>query len=113
MTVRTTKKTVTFTNPVFLDGLDEVLSPGTYQVETDEELLDGLSFQAYRRVLTLIHLPAKAGRPGLSQTVAITPDALDAALKRDEAANAAARARTSARSPCEAMPKPRETDTER
>ena len=44
MTTRTTKKTVTFAKPFTLSPLDEVLEPGDYDVETDEELLDGLSF---------------------------------------------------------------------
>ncbi|HSR56277.1 MAG TPA: hypothetical protein VLN73_08540 [Alphaproteobacteria bacterium] len=54
MTVRTTKKTVTFVNSFKLGDFEEVLPPGTYDVETDEELLEGLSFHAYRRILTLI-----------------------------------------------------------
>lgn len=85
MTVRTTKKTLTFANPFLLGDFDEVLPPGAYDVETDEELLEGLSFLAYRRILTLIHLPAKPGHRGLSRTLTIDPNELDAALKRDEA----------------------------
>jgi hypothetical protein len=51
----------------------------------DEELLEGISFPAYRRVLTLIHLHPKPGHPGLTQTLTIDPNELDAALKRDQA----------------------------
>ena len=84
MTVRTTKTTVTFAHPFVLGDLDEVLPPGSYAVENDEELLEGLSFHAYRRVLTLIHLPAGLSqRGGLSRTLTIDPKVLDAALKRD------------------------------
>ena len=85
MTVRTTKKTVTFVNPFTLGDSDEIFPPGTYEVETDEELLEGLSFRAYRRTLTLIHLPGESGIPGLSQVLTIDPNELDAALKRDAA----------------------------
>lgn len=85
MTVRTTKSNVTFVNPFILGDFDEVLPSGTYDVETDEELLEGLSFHAYRKILTLIHLPAKSGHPGLSRTLTIDPKDLDAALKRDAA----------------------------
>ncbi|MDH3596752.1 MAG: hypothetical protein OEU09_11155 [Rhodospirillales bacterium] len=85
MTIRTSKKTVTFRRPFVLGGLDEVLPAGTYSVETDEELLEGISFPAYRRMLTLIHLHAKPGHPGLTQTLTIDPNELDAALKRDQA----------------------------
>jgi hypothetical protein len=50
MTVRTSRQSVTFTEPFSLSGIDEVQPAGTYTVETDEELLPGLSFPAYRRV---------------------------------------------------------------
>jgi hypothetical protein len=85
MTVRTTKKTVTFRRPFVLGGFDEVLPAGVYSVETDEELLEGISFPAFRRVLTVIHLHAKSGHPGLTQTLTIDGNELDAALKRDQA----------------------------
>jgi hypothetical protein len=84
MTIRTSKKTVTFRRPFVLDGFDEVLSAGAYSVETDEELLEGISFPAYRRILTLIHLHTKPGHPGVTQTLTIDPNELDAALKRDQ-----------------------------
>ena len=83
MTIRTTKNTVSFNKPFTLGGLDEVLPAGAYSVETDEELLEGISFPAYRRILTLIQLHAKPGHPGVTQTLTIDPNELDAALKRD------------------------------
>jgi hypothetical protein len=46
MTARTSRKSVTFTQPFSLSGIDEVQPAGTYTVETDEELLPGLSFPA-------------------------------------------------------------------
>ena len=84
MTLRTSKKTVTFRRPFVLGGFDEVLPAGTYNVETDEELLEGMSFPAYRRISTLIHLRAKPGHAGRTETVTIDPNELDAALKRDQ-----------------------------
>jgi hypothetical protein len=50
MTVRTTSKTVTLLHPFNLTGMDNVQPAGTYTVETDEELLEPLSFPAYRRI---------------------------------------------------------------
>lgn len=85
MTIRTRKKTVTFRRPFVFGGFDEVLPAGAYSVETDEQLLEGISFPAYRRILTLIHLDAKPGHPGLTQTLTIDPNELDAAIKRDQA----------------------------
>ncbi len=53
MTVRTTSKTVTFTHPFNLSGMDKAQPAGTYTVETDEELLQTLSLPAYRRDLNV------------------------------------------------------------
>ena len=50
---------VTFVGPFVLSNFDEVLPLATYDVETDGELLEGPPFSTYRRMLTLIHLPAK------------------------------------------------------
>ncbi len=83
MTIRTSTKTVTFMKPFVLDGFDEELPAGAYRVETDEELLEGISFPAYRRVMTLIHLHEKPGCPGFAETMTIDPNELDAALLRD------------------------------
>jgi len=85
MTVRTSKKTVTFRRPFVLGGSDDVLPAGAHSVETDEELLEGISFRAYRRILTLLHLHPKPGRPGLVETLTVGPNELDAALERDRA----------------------------
>jgi len=88
MTARTTKSTVTFLHPFTLGELDEVIPSGTYDVECDEERIEGLSFSVYRRVQTLFHLPDKSRTPGLTRILTIDPEALDAALARDAASTA-------------------------
>jgi hypothetical protein len=85
MTVRTSEKTVTFRRPFRLGDFDEVLQPGAYRIETDEELLAGISFPAYRRILTLMHLHAEPGRRGVERLLTIDPKELDEALERDQA----------------------------
>ena len=85
MTTRTLKTTITFRRPFALDGLDKPLPAGTYHVETDEELLEGLSFSAYKRVLAVIHLQATPNEPGRKQSLTVDPKELDAALQRDRA----------------------------
>ena len=85
MATRTTKKTVTFTKPFILKNVDEVLPAGAYTVETDEEPLEGISFLAFRRVLTLLHLPGKPGSAVIESVMTIDPTDLDAALERDRA----------------------------
>lgn len=113
MTVRTTKKTVTFANPFTLGDFDEILPAGTYDVETDEELLEGLSFHAYRRILTLIQLPVKSGHLGLLRTLTIDPNELDAALARDLAASPGSPKPTSVQKPLKGTPKTRESEADR
>jgi hypothetical protein len=83
MTVRTTSKTVTFTHPFYLTRTDGVQPSGTYTVETDEELLPTLSLAAYRRITTLIRLPARTTGTVLTQIVEVSPVELAALLERD------------------------------
>jgi hypothetical protein len=83
MTVRTTSKTVTFVHPFNLSGMDEEQPAGTYTVETDEELLQTSSLPAYKRVSTLIRLPARPRSTVLTQIVEVNPLELAAVLARD------------------------------
>jgi hypothetical protein len=87
MTMRTSSTTVTFTRPFLLSGIDGVQPAGTYTVETDGELLQALSFPAYRRVATLMFLPSPPGgaasAAGLARVADIDPGELQAALTRD------------------------------
>ncbi|MCP4327949.1 MAG: hypothetical protein GY791_05870 [Alphaproteobacteria bacterium] len=83
MTVRTSKKTAAFGKPFVLDGLDEILAAGAFGVGTDEELLEGISFPADRRIMTLNHLHPRSDRPGITHTMTIDPIELEAALERD------------------------------
>ena len=87
MTVRTTSKTVTFAHPFNLSGTDEVQPAGTYTVETDEEMLEPSSFPAYRRVSTLMRLPARPAGTMQTQIIEINPLELAAALARDAQPN--------------------------
>jgi hypothetical protein len=56
---------------------------GTYTVETDEELIPGLSFPAYRRIVTLIFLRSRRGGPVVEEVANIDPLELQAAQERD------------------------------
>lgn len=85
MTCRTSRKTVTFTRPFTLNGVDEVLPAGSYTVETEEASLESVSRLAWRRVSTLLYLPAKRGSAIVTEVVAIDADELDKALERDRA----------------------------
>jgi hypothetical protein len=82
MTIRTSTETVTFTRPFALSGIVGVQPAGIYTVETDEELLR-TSFPAYRKISTVIRLPARPGSTVLAQVVDIDAAELSAALVRD------------------------------
>ena len=86
MTTRTSRTTVTFARPFSLGGIDEVLPAGSYAVETDEELIEGLSFLAYRRISTTILLPSLSRRSASVEVVTIDPRDLEAARLKDAAA---------------------------
>jgi hypothetical protein len=83
MTVRTSRKTVTFRRPFSLSGLDEMQPAGSYTVETSEELLESLSFPAWRRTATVILLRPQAGAVGLGQDLEVDPAELEAVADSD------------------------------
>ncbi|MEQ8331604.1 hypothetical protein [Nisaea sp.] len=89
MTIRTSTQTVTFRHPFHLAGLQDEQPAGAYKVEFDEELLQGVSFSAYRRTRALLHLQPSDARPGVSESAWIDPADLDAAIARDAAADLA------------------------
>jgi hypothetical protein len=83
MTVRTSRKTVTFTQPFSLSGIDEVQPAGTHTVETDEELLPGVSFPAYQRTARVIFLRPQRGRQVVDEVANVDPLELQAAQEED------------------------------
>jgi hypothetical protein len=56
---------------------------GTYTVETDEELLQTSSRPAYKRISTLMRLPARTMGTMLTQIVETNPAELAAVLAKD------------------------------
>lgn len=63
-----------------IDGFELELPAGDYVIETEEELIQGLSFLAYRRISTSLHVDRIPGRPGRKESWQIEPEVLDAAL---------------------------------
>ena len=94
MAIRTSNKTVNFAHPFLLKGVDRVLPPGEYRVATDEELIQELSFPAYRRVATMIFVPAQSHNASSIEMVSIDPRDLQEAQDRDaeDPANAGCKA---------------------
>lgn len=94
MTTRTHHKTVIFGHPFEIKGIDRILPPGTYRVVTDEELIEELSFPVYRRVSTMMFVPAQSHQASSVEMVAIDPHDLKAAQDRDTAMDRGAEAET-------------------
>jgi hypothetical protein len=80
-TTRVSSTTVTFARPFILDGFGELQRPGSYVVDTEEELMDTLSLVAWKRISTVIQL----SRHGGIEYVPINPEQLGDALRRDSA----------------------------
>jgi hypothetical protein len=57
MTIRSRREAVTFKHPFRIRGIERLLPAGTYDVITDEESIEGLSFAAFRRIATMIVVP--------------------------------------------------------
>jgi hypothetical protein len=81
MTTRTRREMVHFIRSFRLGGVDRDLPPGTYEIIVDEEMIEGLSFAAFRRNATMIMVPA-AGRSASMEMISTSPDELDRALGR-------------------------------
>ena len=66
MTVRSTRSTVTFSNPFTLPGYAGDLPAGEYEGLAEEELLQGLSFEACRQTATYLTVRVGALAPGVA-----------------------------------------------
>ena len=86
MLTRSREKIWTFSKPFILKGVDRELPAGSYRVATDEELIEGPSFPAYRRVATLMFVPGPNGSS--VEMVTIDPAELQTAQERDAAGGA-------------------------
>ena len=85
MMERTTTTTAGFAHPFMLGNDEGPFPAGTYVIETDEELIPGLSFPAYRRIRTTITVPIGRGSHTALHALTIAPTELEKALKLDAA----------------------------
>lgn len=83
MNMRSTASTVTFAHPFTLPGYQDELPAGEYEVIVEEELLQGLSFEAYRRTATYLMVRGRKGRPGITEMRPITRMDLETTLNHD------------------------------
>ena len=83
MTTRSRREVVNFAHPARIKGIDRVLAAGAYDVVTDEELIEGLSFPSYRRVATMIMVPGAPPRHTSMEMISIASADLADAQMRD------------------------------
>ena len=86
MTIRSRRETITFRHPFRIRGIDRLLPPGAYEVITDEEMIEGLSFASFRRVATMIMVPAGTQRSSAMEMVSIGSVDLSDAQRIDASA---------------------------
>ena len=82
MSIRTTRKIVKFSHPFSIEGEGRVLPAGNYEVVTDREMIEGLSFPVYRRVATMIIASTQSSQSSM-ELLTIDPFDLSAAIERD------------------------------
>jgi hypothetical protein len=87
MTTRSRREVITFQHPFRIKGIDRVLPPGAYDVITDEEMIEGLSFASFRRVATMIMVPAAPPRSATMEMISIGSVDLSDAQRIDACAS--------------------------
>jgi hypothetical protein len=82
MLSRSQRRLRVFKRPFALPGIAAPLPAGTYAVDTEEELVQGLSFPAYRCIGTTI---TRVGGPADAEAITVDAKALAAAEAADPA----------------------------
>lgn len=86
MTTRSRRETVHFKHAFRIRGVDRLLPAGAYEVVTDEEMIEGLSFPCFRRVATLMMIPGAAPRQSAMEMISISSIDLADAQREDASA---------------------------
>jgi hypothetical protein len=86
MTTRSRRETVHFKHPFRIRGVDRLLPSGDYEVVTDDEMIEGLSFPSFRRVATMIMVPGASPRQSSIEMVSISSVDLSDAQRIDASA---------------------------
>ena len=77
MTIRSRNESVVFNHPFRL----------TYEVVSDDEMIEGLSFPCYRRVLTMIVVPGAPPNGKAMEMITISAVDLEDAQRNDKIAS--------------------------
>lgn len=85
MTTRSRMETMTFLYPFEIKGVGRPLPAGTYEIISEDEMIEGLSFPVYRRVNTFIMAPAAPPHQSSMEMIPVVPLDLADALRIDAA----------------------------
>ena len=85
MLTRSTRSMVTFSNDFVIGGSQREFPAGTYEVLVVEELLQGLSFEAYRRTATYLMIRGRGSSAGQTTMHMTTQEDLEHAMACDRA----------------------------
>lgn len=85
MNTRSSRSTVTFSNAFALSGYPGELPAGDYEIVVEEELLEGLSFEAWRQTAAYLTVRGIGVNAGRIEMRAISDNDLKEALVWDAA----------------------------
>jgi hypothetical protein len=80
MMTRSRRETVVFNHPFRIASIERLLPAGSYEVITDEESMEGLSFPSFRPVATMMMVPAPAPHSSVEM---VTISSIDLADSRE------------------------------
>jgi hypothetical protein len=78
MALRIVKSSIAIDAPFKLKGRDETLPAGSYDIETEDEIVEGTERTAYRRVATVLYI----GSNGMRRAVTVDPKDLETARSK-------------------------------
>jgi len=85
MLTRSTTSMVTFSNDFMIGDSQQEIPAGTYEIVVEEELLQSLSFKAYRRTATYLMIRGRGSNAGQTTMQMTTKEDLEHAIACDRA----------------------------
>ena len=101
MLTRSTRSMVTFSNAFTLGDSEVAFPSGAYEIVFEEELLQGVSFEAYRRTATFLMVRGKGSQAGRTEMHMTTQKDLEQAIACDQALSETTQNSEAALSPLE------------
>ncbi len=85
MLTRTVEEKITFSNPFKVPGQRQLVPAGVYRINIMQELLQGLSFIAYRRTAVALYIPDESSSsPSKERSIIYEPRDFEAMILKDK-----------------------------